>query len=171
MDFLLRWLLPTKATPCKVPSEGAVFQLTLDADRIDPFGMALVDNVETLGLKFEGKRLKGRITKSFQLLCFGDVKNTDDAEMRASAQGKKLARGEWREAFLSKFPYPDGPDCPYHIAFGSVEAKWVSEKYGNIFPILYHGFRRHRGEDREWIPNFSCATDIRSYTLWLVEDK
>ncbi len=153
-----------ETTSRKLPAEGEIFELTLDADSIDPISMVGNAGNDPTDWKFEGERLKGRFTKKFRLLRLGYyVTGSNEAEAQAAAKGCRLARGEWHEAFKAKYPSADGSD---HILFGGKESKWIDEDGKHRFPALTCS-----GYFKDWWSKFVHADDVYyDYWLWLVED-
>ena len=89
-----------------VPSANEIFELTLNGNEIDPMTMLERDEFDPDDFVFEGPKVRGRQTHQFMLVhAFCEYPKQAERVIRKYG---KLAEGEWREAFLRKYPHAQG---------------------------------------------------------------
>lgn len=134
------------------PTDGEVFELTLDGDapENDPIEMVRrngFDNFEDW--KYTGKRVTGKQTHCFKLVRVGYCRNLDEIQQKLTVSGE-VPEGQWREAFKAAYPNTDesGP-------IGFADPSWVYPLGHARFPCVsaggYSYFRwTADGFDRDW---------------------
>lgn len=154
---------PASKKPARVrlPADGELFQLTLDASQADPMAMVRGDGYDPKGWKFNGPALQGTLTGQFKLVRLGAVSSLTDARAKAHAMSVTLAEGQWREAFKAAYPHNDkgGP-----IAFGGETTEWVHPS-SRRFPVL-------RDSGKSWRSSFHWADGgFGDSWRWLVREQ
>lgn len=123
------------------PDVGVEFELTIDGDATDPFGMVRNDGYDPEGWEHKGSRVTGRQARRFKLVQVGRQPNLE-AVRRALALYGDIPEGQWREAFKAAYPTPD---CKGPI--GVADPSWVLPDGSRDFPYLSDGFSR-------WLSDF-----------------
>ncbi len=91
-------------------------------------------NYDIKGWKYLGPRLQGKERLIAKLTCLGKVCSIKEAEEKAGRMGYRLLEGQFRKAFVGKFPKPDGRS---RIIFGG--SQWQdSEGNVHVACLAYH---------------------------------
>ena len=118
-------------TPTDIPKDGEIFELTHPGVRdADPIGMMCGDVSDPDKFEFKGQEIKGTQTKKFKLVSVGPQPNVE-AVNKVLAEHGTPALGQWRQAFMEKYPHPDNKS---YIGFTGSE--WVGPKGSCLFPYL-----------------------------------
>ena len=143
-------------TTATYPTEGKVFELTLDGDAPENQPIEMVkrdgyDNPESW--KHTGLTVTGTQTRRFKLVSVGYCSTFDEVKAKLAGQGT-TPEGQWREAFKAAYPTPDC-NGPIGVADGS----WAGPGGRAHFPCV----NARGGSD------FRClAYYFNQYWRWLV---
>lgn len=145
------------------PGVGDVFELTLDGDAAEnqPMVMLKRDSPGFETCRHNGSVVHGRQTRRFKLVQIGFCEHDSWGEVlrRISTYGK-IPEGQWREAFMAKFPISDRLG-----AIGVADTSWVdsvAKDHDRFFPYI-----RMNGGSCFGPTHYSFKEEWR----WLVEIK
>jgi len=128
-----------------MPKDGEVFELTLDADNVDPLGMVRSFGYDPKNWMFHGTRLSGTITRRFMWVRVGHQSNLEGVR-RACEKHGRVPEGQWLEAVKATFEHdvkwrgvadlswelPDGGrDFPCVTGFGRSSFRWAAYARGD----------------------------------------
>lgn len=145
-----------RPAPLVIPDNGKVFELTLDGDAANPNEMEKKYGCRSRNLKFKGHRIRGLLTCRFILMSVGYQPNVEAANLALTAHGVP-SPGQWREAFMIKYPRPSGNE-----PIGFTGDEWASPTGELYFPFAVRN-------NRWWRPDFrGCFNSLPPFWRFAV---
>lgn len=137
------------------PPVSEIFELTLDGDLPENQPLEMVRRDGYSGTwKHNGPVVKGVQTRRFKIVQIGYCRTFDEVQTKLIQHGK-IPEGQWRQAYKTAYPKPDG-NGPIGIA----DSSWVLPNGRACFPyVLTDGYSDF------------CWTDhaFNDFWRWLVE--